>query len=81
VAKVALFDTSTNLVKDLRVDAPLLNVLDDSFYDLYSAYRFTTTTFEEVEGSGCLMWQDTRLLSLGLRTWTILMNQIAYSPR
>ena len=52
VAKVACFDRSANLLRDLRVDASILEVLDDSFSRLYLTYRFTLFTFEESQGLG-----------------------------
>jgi len=52
VVKVVYFNISTSILKDLRVDASILEVLDDSFSRLYSTYGFALFTFEESQGLG-----------------------------
>jgi hypothetical protein len=46
-AKAAQFDTSDALLKDLKVDATLLEILNDSFGNIYRRRKFELTTIEE----------------------------------
>lgn len=67
VVRVACFDRGISVPKDLRVDASILEILDDSFSRLYSTYGFALLTFEESQGLGIPFLP--KLLSLGPLTW------------
>jgi len=52
VARLAQFDVSQSILKDLRVDATILEILDESFSKLYMKQNFMLFTFEEGRGLG-----------------------------
>jgi len=51
-ARAIQFDTSRSILRDLEVDASILQVLSESFCDAYRDLDFYLATFEEARGLG-----------------------------